>query len=148
MRRFKFRLERLLSFRRSLTERERIRFAGKVGALVRTENQAVELRGIRNANLVARLRALGIGVAAQQVINLHEQILRIDEAIGQADQNIETAKEDVEKARGELVERMRDERAIEILRERRWERWLRDYYRDESKTLDDIATIRHVRKAE
>jgi flagellar export protein FliJ len=137
-----------LSYRRSLSARERVRFATKVGALVRAEEHASELRGIRNATLIARLRALEYGLKAQEVRNLHEHLLRVGEAIDSADNDIGKAKENVDKARGELVERMRDEKAIEKLRERRWKTWLRDYYRDESRTLDDIATIRHVRRVD
>jgi flagellar export protein FliJ len=137
-----------LSYRRSLSARERVRFATKVGALVRAEEHASELRGIRNATLIARLRALEYGLKAQEVRNLHEHLLRVGEAIDSADNDIVKAKENIDKARGELVERMRDEKAIEKLRERRWKTWLRDYYRDESRTLDDIATIRHVRRVD
>lgn len=137
-----------MSYRRSLSARERVRFATKVGALVRAEEHASELRGIRNATLIARLRALEYGLKAQEVRNLHEHLLRVGEAIDSADNDIVKAKENIDKARGELVERMRDEKAIEKLRERRWKTWLRDYYRDESRTLDDIATIRHVRRVD
>jgi len=148
MRRFNFRLERILSYRRSLAARERVRFATKVMALVQAENRASELRGIRNATFIARLRTLEHGTKALEILNLHEHLLRIGDAIDVADKEIVKAKDNVEKARGELVERMRDEKVIEMLKARRWKTWLRDYYRDESKTLDDIATLRHARSVD
>jgi flagellar biosynthesis chaperone FliJ len=55
------------------------------------------------------------------------------------------ARENAEKVRVELVKKRRDERTIELFRERLWKTWLKEYYRDETRTLDDIGTIRHVR---
>jgi flagellar export protein FliJ len=148
MRRFNFRLERILGFRRSLTESEKARFAVKVNALVGCEEQAGRLRGIRNQTLVARMRAFQIGLTAREAANLHEHIVRIGEAIDHADGDVDKARDQVDKARVKLVERKRDQRAIELLRERRFQTWMRDYYRDEGKVLDDIGTIRHVRTSE
>ncbi len=147
MRRFRFRLERLLSYRRSLTSRERLIFGTKVGALVGAEEHASRMRGVRNATLLARLRALDRGLTSLEMRNLHEHVLRIDEAIVNADVGIIKAKDAVNKARGELTNRMKDEKVIENFRLRRWKAWLVDYYRDEGRILDDIATTRHVRQA-
>lgn len=146
MRRFRFRLERLLRYRRSLTARERARLAHRVGMLTRAETHSAELRGIRNASLVARLRALETGLTAREASNLHEHLVRIGEAIDTADSDVESARKEVDKARENLVERRRDERVIELYRKRQWQAWLKDYYRDESKILDDSGTIRHVRR--
>ena len=148
MRRFRYRLERLLRFRRSLTNRERISLAQAVGIQTRAEDHASDMRGVRNETLLRRLRALEAGLTVKEIENLHYHMLRIDEAIDQAEDDIDKARGQVEKARGKLVERRRDERAIELHRDRRFKAWLKDYYRDESRTLDDLATIRHVRREE
>ena len=120
--------------------------AQTIGVLTLAEQKAVELRGIRNATMLNRMRSLEDGVTAREVGNLHHHILRIEEAIDQADEHIALAQVEVEKSRVKLVERRRDEKAIELHRNRRWQAWLRDYYRDENRTLDDLATIRHVRQ--
>jgi len=148
MRRFRYRLERLLKYRRSLTGRERISLAQAVGILTRAEDHASDMRGVRNETLLRRIRGLETGLTSREMENLHHHVLRIDEAIEHAEDDIEKAKDGVEKAREKLVERRRDERAIELHRERRFKAWLKDYYRDESRILDDLATIRHVRREE
>jgi len=147
MRRFRYRLDRLLRYRRSLAQRERIRLAERVGALNREEEHKVRLQKVRNETLVRRLRALETGLTAREMGNLHYHLLRVEEAIDRTELNIRNAEIEVEKARAELVKRRRDERAIELHRDRRWKVWLRDYNRDESRTLDDMATVRHVRGA-
>jgi flagellar export protein FliJ len=126
--------------------RERVRFAQKIGALTRAEQCAGELRGILNATKITRLRALELGMDAQEAANLHEHLVRVDEAIDHADGDVNKAKVVVDKGRKELVEKRRDERAIELYRERRLKVWTRDFHRDETRTLDDIGTIRHVRQ--
>ena len=146
MRRFNYRLDRLLRYRRSLARRERIGLAQAVGILTRAEEHASDMRGVRNETLLRRLRALETGLTAREVGNLHHHVLRIDEAVGHAEKNIEGAKVDVGKARDKLIERRRDERAIELHRDRRFQAWLKDYYRDENRILDDLATIRHIRQ--
>jgi flagellar protein FliJ len=145
MRKFKFRLERLLNFRRSMTERERTHFAEKVGIQVRAEQHENNLRDFRDATRRVRIGKLQEGMTPGEIGNLHEHLIRIDESIGHAGQEIARAKEATERVRVELVKKRRDERTIELHRERRWKSWLKDYHRDETRTLDDIATIRHVR---
>ena len=120
--------------------------AQRVGILTRAEERATELRGVRNATLISRLRALEIGLTSREMANLHHHMLRIKEAIDRADTDTRKARERVEKAREKLVERRRDERAIELHRQRRWQAWRMDYDREESRILDDLATIRHVRR--
>jgi flagellar protein FliJ len=145
MKKFNFRLEKILNYRHSLMEREKAAFGLKVQTLTKAEEDAWLLRGIRNETLIARLRAYQEGITAKEASNLHEHIVRIDETIDNADQKVEKAKREVDAARDELVERRRDERAVELLKARRFKGWLKEYYRDEGKTLDDIATIRHTR---
>jgi flagellar protein FliJ len=148
MKRFNFRLERILGYRRSLTEGEKAQFAVKVRALMNAEENASVLRGFRNETLLARMKAFENGLTAREAGNLHEHIVRINETIDHADRDVEAATVQVDKARVKLVERRRDERAVELLREKRFQAWTEDYYRDEGKTLDDIGTIRHARLAE
>lgn len=148
MRQFKFRLEKILSYRHSLTEAEKVRFAAKIAALNRAREKAINLRRIRNQLLISRLRAFQSGLTAREAANLHEHIVRISDAISAADREVEIAEAEVNKARDRLVEKRREERAIELLRKRRYQSWIRDFNRDETKTLDDVATIRHVQPAE
>lgn len=101
-----------------------------------------------NSTKIEHQRSLETGTTTREIVNLHEHIVRISEAIDLADEEIEKARVEVDKARDKLVIRRRDERAIEIYRKRRFNAWLQDYYRDENRTLDDLATIRHVRQAD
>lgn len=100
---------------------------------------------MRDATIRIRLGKMQEGLTPVEIGNLHEHLVRIDETIDRAGNEIERARENTEKARIELVEKRRDERSIELYRERRHQAWLKEYNRDETRTLDDIGTIRHVR---
>lgn len=146
MKRFNFRLDRLLSFRKLLTNEEKSRLAREVGKLNIEEEQARKLKDIRSATVQVRISGLQEGMKAGEMINIHEHLLRIDESIGDTGKRIARALSDVENARLMLLERRKDEKVIESLRKRRYSKWLMDYYREDGKILDDIANIQYYRK--
>jgi len=141
---FKFRLEQILSYRRSLTQKERIGLAREVGVLSQAEAASAQLRGYLNEMSITQIHTIEAGTTGKEAVNLHEHRLRVEEAIVHADGDIVKARENVEKQRELLVEKRRGERAIEMYRSRKWKAWLKDYYRDENRTLDDLGMIRHV----
>jgi flagellar export protein FliJ len=116
-----------------------------VGEQVHAEEREQNLRNIRDETIESRIRAIQEGMSAREIGNLHEHLVRIDETIEHAGKEIVKAREETDKARVDLVEKRRDERAIELYRKRKHKVWLRDFYRDENRTLDDIGTILHVR---
>ncbi len=56
--------------------------------------------------------------------------------------------ERLEEARAELVEASADRRAIELLRERRYELWRREQLRREQRELDDVVNGVSARRAQ
>ena len=146
VKRFNFRLERLLRYRRSLTQRERVNLAREVGVLSEAEAMAAKLRGYANEMGILQHRKLDTGTTSTEVVNLHEHMVRVQESIVNAEADIDKAEDAVEAQRTVLVEKRREERAIELYKARRWKLWLKDYYRDENLTLDDLATMRHVKR--
>jgi flagellar export protein FliJ len=82
---------------------------------------------------------------AFQAVNLHEHLLRIDETVRFANEKTEKARIEVSAATEKLVEKRKEEEILKTLRKRRFDAWTRDYYRDEGKTLDDIATVKYLK---
>ncbi|MFH1676917.1 MAG: flagellar FliJ family protein, partial [bacterium] len=100
----------------------------------------------RNNLVLYRMQGFGKGIMAGEAINLHEHLIRTGEAVGKAESKVEEKKGVVTGARKKLLEKRRDEIAIESLKKRRFQAWLKEYYRDESRQLDDIATVKHARR--
>ena len=146
MRKFRFRLERVLSFRRSITNQAKSELAVKIGDLTRAERNAGELKNSRNNLVLYRMQGFVKGITAGEAVNLHEHLIRTGEAVGKAESKVEEKKVVVAGARKKLLEKRRDEIAIDNLRKRRFKNWLKEYYRDESRQLDDIATVKHTRQ--
>lgn len=148
MRKFTFKLERLLSFRKILTDQERGRLANSVASLNVALDEANQLINIRESTISYRDEKLRSGVEAGEVVNLHGHLQRIEESISFAQEKVDEARDDVRKSTEALVEKKRDEKALEIVKSRRFSVWLRDYYRDEGKILDDIGTMKYLRDSE
>lgn len=53
----------------------------------------------------------------------------------------------LQEARAKLLEATKARKAVELLRERAYERWLEEQNRREANELDEIATQRHARRA-
>lgn len=145
MRQFNFKLQRLLSYRKLLTEQAKGFLAGKVGELQAARNESNELREIRNRTKEYRDKGLKTGMHAFQAVNLHEHLLRIDETVRFANEKTEKARIEVSAATEKLVEKRKEEEILKTLKKRRFDAWTRDYYRDEGKTLDDIATVKYLK---
>ncbi len=155
MARFRFNLEAVLEQRRAV-ERERQR---EVAALERARLEIEqELRGRQRAIEGARedLRdALGKGGAGAGVtIDLGGVRLQSRAAFHQARQaqmtaiRLAGAMRKVEAARGRLLEAARARKAVEMLRQKRFEEWRRDQERREAAAADEINVMRASRRGE
>ncbi|MGD9692777.1 MAG: flagellar export protein FliJ [Phycisphaerales bacterium] len=54
----------------------------------------------------------------------------------------------IERARGELLDAARSRRAVELLKERRYEEWKREQDKREAEAVDEIAVMRASRREE
>jgi flagellar FliJ protein len=142
MSRFRFALEPLLRARRAVEERVQRRVAE-----IERERQALEDRlRAQQLHIAQGKRALReglIGSVNMPGLRLHAadsiQLLRAGHRIVLA---LAGVHQRLEAARRELVEAARQRRAIEILRERRFEEWKQGMEKSETAALDELAVIR------
>lgn len=155
MAKFRFNLEAVLEQRRAM-EKERQR---EVAALERARLEIErELRGRQRAIEGARedLRdALGKGEAGAAVmIDFGGVRLQSRAAFHQTQQaqmtaiRLAGAMRKVEAARARLLEAARARKAVEMLREKRYEEWRRDQERREAAAVDEINVMRAARRGE
>lgn len=83
-------------------------------------------------------RPIGMGRAVEYRLWLQDQAI-------QQDLIIQRVKAEQEAKRQALVKATQEKKAIENIRERRFQEWRRSYLREEAKTLDDICQIQYVR---
>ncbi len=118
-------------------DRERLALEAELGAAQgEIEDEQAELRrrlvGARFATV--RDQALAVGVIERRAAGIARRLAETLERL--------------EKARERLVRASADRRAIELLRERRYETWRREQLRKEQRTLDDVVSGASARRAQ
>src|SRR3972149_8002115 len=104
MRKFNFKLQRLLSFRKIQTGEAKTRLARDVGELAKARNESSALRSIRELTVQIRMESYESGVFRPEAMNIHEHLLRIDESIGRSEDQVLSAAKKVDKSTRELLE--------------------------------------------
>ncbi|HLP83470.1 MAG TPA: flagellar export protein FliJ [Phycisphaerales bacterium] len=105
-------------------EAERLELREQLSGMREGEGRLVDLRGVRfqaGAAVVLRARTQQLVL---QLAGLHKRL---------------------EKAREELRQAVAARKAVDLLRDRRFEEWRRELARREAMTLDELATMRGVR---
>lgn len=148
MRRFDFRLERLLQLR-SQEETEKAR---ALGAAIRTEEE----KRLASEDAQARLRRCcdqtgDSAPAAKPAGMLHNLNITVnlaaDEVVA-AEKDHRASEDALEVVRDEFGEARKDRHVIERLRERRRDAWVLDVSREEQKECDGVAQQRWLGRGE
>lgn len=141
MARFRFRLESVLTHRRAV-ERDRQRAVAALerrraeleAEIMRRRHAAVGEQTLARASLVGVLdvRALRLQGAAA---------LRHEAEARRAAIELAGVLQRLEAARADLLHASRRRKAVEMLRERRWEQWRLDQSRAEAAALDELVVM-------
>ncbi len=135
------RLDRILELRRRMTDGHRVALARKQAELQRAQDRLATLESeleslqdelrqrLREAKVISPTQMLLGDVARQRLLDLID-IQR---------QEISEMEQEVARAREELVEARKNERVVELLRDRRLHRHLAKLRRIESDFLDELA---------
>jgi len=146
MPRFRFRLEPLLTARRHV-ERTKQRAVGELerqrleleDTLRRQQRFITEGKGALRDGLVGVLDLTEMRALAGSTMQLMRRAQRMAIELAGVHSRLQTA-------RAELIEATRDRRAIELLRERRFDRWKAELKRAEDAALDELAVQAAGRK--
>lgn len=129
----------------AVVERERIELENQIrgcqASIVREKNELVSLLTAERDVGGVTLGLAGVRAQANASLSLITQAQRAVIRLRGVHRRLDAA-------RLELLERTTERRAIEVLREKRYEDWLADQRRREQAELDEIAVLRHGRRAD
>ena len=138
MKKFKFRLEKVLHNRELVKDEKRRELLKRNQALQEAVNRLAELEKLALSNELEQQKVLSIG----QVL-LHGLFSeRIKEEIINQRQVIETCKEEVAKAMSEYIEASKEAKSLETLRERKLQEYTEYIRKEDEKFLDELAVQR------
>ncbi len=147
MKAFRFRLQTKLDIcqRQEQVTREemqrRITFRNQVV-------QELELLENRFLSLEESIRELNANPGQFPKIMINRQYIPVlNQQIRVTEENLILAEEAVEEIRIELIERMRETRTLEKLKDKAWHRYLHELLLEEQKHIDEIAGTAHHRKS-
>ncbi len=110
--------------------------------------QELELLENRFQSLEQSIRELNAGPGQFARIMINRQYIPVlNQQIRATEENLILAEEAVEEIRIELIERMRETRTLEKLRDKAWHRYLHELLLEEQKHIDEIAGTAHHRKS-
>lgn len=110
--------------------------------------QELELLENRFQSLEQSIREMNTGQGQFPRIMINRQYIPVlNQQIKTSEENLATAEEAVEEVRMELIERMRETRTLEKLRDKAWHRYLYELLLEEQKHIDEVAGTAHHRKS-
>lgn len=142
MRRFTFRLQRVLDMKGQLVQEARRALGQALAAELRAHErlQAAQTQRQRHLELLAQQEV--VGLSAQALANhrrYQDALLREETACLEA---LQAARARVQAAREGVVSRRQEERSLETLREHRWEEYQQEAQRLEQADMDERASRR------
>lgn len=146
MKRFQFKLQSLLNYKKHLEEMARQEMARAVADVNACQEQIQSLGQTRKdaGKRLERLVEKGIGAAE---FKLHNGFLSIvDQMIIEERQRKVRLEKVLDEKRSMLTKRTIDKKAMERLWERRAQEYTQEMLREEQKALDEVAALKTVRE--
>jgi len=143
MKRFNFRLQRVLDFKEQIEGQKRQSLADRLGELVEEKQTLIKLMS-RKEQYLKKYASLFAGkLDVPSLKTTLSYIDRVKSQIIRQARTVVNAETQVEKARIEVGDAMRDRKKYEKLRERKHSEYAFQLNREEQKELDELAAIRH-----
>ncbi|GMV36026.1 MAG: hypothetical protein AMXMBFR61_05340 [Fimbriimonadales bacterium] len=136
MRRFRFRLESVLRYRRRIEEIKEASFARAHRNRLIAEARAAEMERTRE-----RVSSMELGVDLDTRRQRELYLMRLDDMIAAQRQLVEILMRDEDAAREEWLAARREVKALEELRERALRRHEKEVLREEQRELDEWAIL-------
>lgn len=146
MKRFEFKLQSLLNYKRHLEEMARQEMARAVADVTACERRIQELEGEKEAAAQNLETLVEKGVDAQAFKMYHGFLGALDQTMAEHRHKKMSLEKILEEKRSALTQRTIDKKAMERLRERRAKEFVREMLREEQKGLDEIAALKTARE--
>ncbi|MCH8273673.1 MAG: flagellar export protein FliJ [Armatimonadetes bacterium] len=138
MRKFEFRLQRVLEYRELQEGWAKEAYLGAQAARLRAEDDLAKLRGRREDALLTSAPSL------VEIRDLDRYLSRLEDEIEEQKSVVEILKADEEKALHEWTEARKNLKALQKLRDSAQTEWQRQADREEQKSLDDWTSMRRA----
>lgn len=144
---FNFRFASLLKVRENLEEELQLRMAREQSILKGHQDQLAELRDQRRQLLADIEERQKKGVPGSLFMFYMSGINSKELEIVMQENTVASQEKVVSELRGQLVEAMKKRKTMEVIKERDWRNYLREFKREEQNFNDEQAVLRYNRGA-
>lgn len=147
MKKFEFKLQRLLDLREMREEQVKNELAKLVSIQNRERIKQQEFNQRIQENYAQLSRKMREGKFSYREAMMCERFVDVARrAIQKSQDAIEQMEPEVQKVRERLIEASRERKVVEKLKERKWEEYLYEYNREMAKEIDDMNQQLHQRQ--
>jgi flagellar export protein FliJ len=140
MKKFNFRLEKVKSFREQETLKSKKELAKKISELTNSENVFSQLLVEKERSKLSNDKIMTAGDLS--LLGEYEYFLQC--LLKNQVSIVEEAKKAVEIARGQLLIKANEEKALSLLRDKKFEEYQEDLRRSEKKEFESLAIRQHL----
>jgi flagellar FliJ protein len=137
MKQFAFGPEKILDLRKFLEDEAKLELGRAVSVLADLENKLLLLGREQTRAAAAQFKA---GNSAAMIQQYMYYLLRLDNTKEQLQKEAALAELKVEEARNAFLERSRDRKILDKLKEKRHKEFRKEVLREETKTIDEISS--------
>ena len=146
MPRFQFRLQQYLGVKEQIEEQKELEYAKAIRILEEEKQKLTEMRELRE-NMVQDLRkAVSRSISPFEIRRYNNNIERLKHQIKVQEERVIAAEQYVEQKRQELVQAMKERKALEIVRDNAKEEFLKEVDLAERKQVDELVSFKYSEK--
>lgn len=148
MAKFIFRLQSYLGVKEQLEELKKNEYGMALRRLEEEKQRKARMEQELAENVLLFKKTLAATIAPTEIRRYNNRIELLKTWIIEQDERVKEAEIEAEEKRLELVEAMKDKKALETVKERNYEEYLKDEQRAEQTIVDGIVSYQYSAKVE
>lgn len=146
MPRFQFRLQQFLGVKEQIESQKELEYAKAIRTLEEEKQKLADFIN-RKDDAVENLRkSVAKKISPFEIRRYNNNIERLKHQIRVQEERVEAAKNFVEQKRQELVQAMKERKALEIVKDKQREEFLKEQDMAERKQVDELISFKHSEK--
>lgn len=144
MPRFQFRLQKFLSVKEQIENQKELEYANALRVLEEEKRKLAEFIQHKDETVQKLRSSVERSISPYEIRRFNNNIERLKQQISTQKERVTAAEEFVEQKRQELVQAMKERKALEIVKENAREEHLIEEDRAERKQIDELISFKHA----
>jgi len=146
MPRFQFRLQQYLGVKEQIEDQKELEYAKALRKVEEEKQKLEEFKRRRDESVEALRKSVQKSIAPIEIRRYNNNIERLKQQIKVQEERVAAAKAFAEQKRQELVQAMKERKAIETVKENAREEFLKEIDLSERKQVDELVSFKYTDK--